>query len=172
MVVLPLTEILGRRLWGGGIPGAISFTQHLTLWVGFLGAALAASEGKLLALATGELIPEGRFRSIARAASSTVAAGVSTLLFWASVDMIRLDKEAGLEVAAGVPVWVAQLALPIGFGLVALRLVWKASDGLWGRLPAALGLLAGCWIGLKPELLEFRPAWPGLFLVLVASLLG
>ena len=172
MVCLPLTEIVSRVFLDGGVPGAISFTQHLTLWVGFLGAALAATEGKLLALATGELIPKGRFRNFAKAASSAVAAGVSAMLFWASVQMVRLDKEAGLELAAGVPVWVAQLALPIGFGLIALRLVWKAGEGLAARIPAALGLLAGCVIGLKPELLEFRPAWPGLVLILLASLLG
>lgn len=172
MVCLPLTEIVSRRFFGGGIPGAIPFTQHLTLWVGFLGAALAATEGKLLSLATGELIPEGRFREVARAFAFAVGAGVSAMLFWASVEMIRLDKEAGLELAAGVPVWVAQLALPIGFGLIALRLVWKSSERMWGRLPAALGLAAGCWIGLQPALLEFRPAWPALVILLLASLLG
>ncbi len=172
MVFLPLTEIASRSVFGGGIPGAISFTQHLTLWVGFLGAALAAKEGKLLALATGELIPEGRFRDFARGASSTVAAGVSALLFWAAVSMVRLDREAGLELVEGFPVWVAQLALPIGFGLIALRLVGKSGTGLARRLPAVFGLAAGCWIGLRPEVLEFRPAWPALVLILAASLLG
>ena len=42
MVLLPLAEILIRPMFSGGIPGSISFVQHLTLWVGFLGAALAA----------------------------------------------------------------------------------------------------------------------------------
>ncbi len=41
--------------------------QHLTLWVGFLGALLAAGTGRHLALSTVEAIPEGwprRFASI------------------------------------------------------------------------------------------------------------
>ena len=51
---------------GGGIPGSVSMVQHLTLWVGFLGAAIAAREGKLLALATGGIpgqrpAPQHRF---------------------------------------------------------------------------------------------------------------
>src|SRR6185503_18844441 len=37
MVLLPLCEIVARR-FGTGIPGAAPFTQHLTLWVAFLGA--------------------------------------------------------------------------------------------------------------------------------------
>ena len=42
MVALPLLEILIRRAFGVGLPGSGPFVQHLTLWVGFLGAAIAA----------------------------------------------------------------------------------------------------------------------------------
>ena len=60
MVALPLLEIAVRRLFGVGVPASGPIVQHLTLWVGFLGAAIAARDGKLLALATGTFIPEGR----------------------------------------------------------------------------------------------------------------
>ena len=63
MVVLPLAEIIVRRAFGVGIPGSGPFVQHLTLWVGFLGAAIASREGKLLSLATGTFIPEFGFLS-------------------------------------------------------------------------------------------------------------
>jgi TRAP-type C4-dicarboxylate transport system permease small subunit len=62
MVVLPLVEIAVRPFLAGGIPGSIPFVEHLTLWVGFLGASLAAREGKLSALATATIMPEGRLR--------------------------------------------------------------------------------------------------------------
>ena len=39
----------------------------------------------------------------------------------------RATRAAGDVIALGVPVWIADLALPIGFGLIALRLVWRAS---------------------------------------------
>jgi len=42
MVLLPLGEIVARRFFGRGIPGSGPIVQHLTLWVGFLGAAIAA----------------------------------------------------------------------------------------------------------------------------------
>ena len=41
MVLLPLLEIVARR-FETGVPGAVPFVRHLTLWVGFLGAAIAA----------------------------------------------------------------------------------------------------------------------------------
>lgn len=172
MVVLPLAEIVARGVFGVGVPGAGPFTQHLTLWVGFLGAALAATEGKLLALATGELIPEGKFRTGSRIFAATVGTLVTALLFWACVELVRIEKDAGSEVAAGLPTWVAQLALPIGFALVGLRLAWMASDRWWGKIPPALGLAAGSYLAFHPELLEFKAAWPWLAAVVLATMLG
>ena len=41
MVLLPTLEAAVRRLTGSGVPGAAVYTEHLTLWVGFLGASMA-----------------------------------------------------------------------------------------------------------------------------------
>ena len=39
---------------------------------------------------------------------------------------------AGDLIAGGAPMWIADLALPVGFGLIALRLAWRASPALAG----------------------------------------
>ena len=57
MMLLPLSEIVSRKVFTPACPGP--FAQNLTLWVGMLGAAIAAREGKLLTLATGEFLPKG-----------------------------------------------------------------------------------------------------------------
>src|SRR5215212_4094084 len=59
IMLLPLAEIAMRLLLHQGIPGAGPFTLNLTIWVGLLGAAIGAREGKLLTLATGEFLPRG-----------------------------------------------------------------------------------------------------------------
>ena len=46
MAVLPLAESVSRTVFKTGIPGSGPFEQHLTLWIAFLGAALAAREGR------------------------------------------------------------------------------------------------------------------------------
>jgi C4-dicarboxylate transporter DctM subunit len=172
MAVLPILEIFGRRFLGIGIPGSGPIVQHLTLWVGFLGAALAARDGKLLALATGTFIPAGRARQIAGIFSATVSAAVATVLAWGSVDLIRAERETGTIIGAGIPAWVAQLVLPVGFGLIAARLVWRASSLWWGRLLATSGLLIGLALAGMPALLEGRSPWPALALVIIAGALG
>src|SRR5215212_5668049 len=57
MVLLPLAEMVVRAVFVTGIPGAGPAVQHPTLWVGFLGASLAARDDRLLSIATGTLLP-------------------------------------------------------------------------------------------------------------------
>ena len=61
MVILPMAQTAARLL-KSGIASASSWTQHLTLWVGFLGAILATVAGQHLSLSTGTLIPAGKPR--------------------------------------------------------------------------------------------------------------
>ena len=172
MAILPLAEAGLRAVFGIGIPGSLPFVQHLTLWVTFLGAALATREDKLLALATGEFLPEGRWREAARIGAYSVAAGITALLARASWDLVVIERQAGTQVAVGLPVWVAQLAMPIGFVLIALRLVWHSADRGRARVPALIGLLAGVLLGQFPLWLEGVTILPIVGLVLVATLLG
>src|SRR5947199_148874 len=130
IMVLPLAEIASRKAFGAAIPGSGPLASNLTLWLGMLGAAIAARDGKLLALATGEFLPRGRIRAVAQVVSGAIAALVATILALASLVLVASDRFASSTIALGIPVWVADLALPIGFGLIALRLVWRASP-LW-----------------------------------------
>ena len=60
IMLLPLAEIASRRFLHAAIPGSAAIVSALTLWLGMLGAAVAARDGKLLTLATGEFLPKGR----------------------------------------------------------------------------------------------------------------
>ncbi|MYB18990.1 MAG: TRAP transporter large permease subunit [Holophagales bacterium] len=171
MVLLPLAEIVVRQL-GTGIPGALPFEQHLTLWIAFLGAGLAAREGRLLALATGNFLPEGRFRAVAAVFTGGVSAMVATLLGTASLDLVQIEREGGIEMAAGVPVWAGQAIMPVGFAILALRLAWKSSDLWTGRALAGFGIVLGLWIGANADSFADRAATPWLVLILASTLLG
>ena len=172
MVLLPLAEIVARAAFGTGIPASGPIVQNLTLWVGFLGAALAARENELLALATGELLPKGTARDVAKIVAATVAAGVAAMLARASAELVLIERDGGMQIGAGIPVWVVEIVLPVSFALIALRIAWRASERWWGRLIALGGAGAGLWLGWNEALLDGRPAWPGVLVVIVATLLG
>src|SRR3954469_9005195 len=139
MMLLPLIEILVRRLFGVGVPGSGPIVQHLTLWVGFLGAAIAAREGQVLALARASVVPEGGFRRAMEAFAASVAACVAAILAGGGLDLVLSEHEAATTLGAGIPTWVAQIVLPLGFALIAVRQVYRAR-GWTGRIVAALGL--------------------------------
>ena len=172
MVVLPLLEIILRRTFGAGIPAAGPIVQHLVLWVGFLGAAIAAREGKLLCLATGSFVPQGAPRRAAAIFTAAVASAAAIVLMFGAVDLIRSEREAGSSLGAGIPTWTAQLVLPVGFALIAARLVWRSSQKWSGRSIAAVGIFAGVLLGRAPSLLDGLPAWPGVAIVILAGALG
>jgi C4-dicarboxylate transporter DctM subunit len=172
MALLVASELAVRQVGGSGVPGAQPILQHLTLWLGFLGAAYAAREGKLLAIASSGLFPAGRWRDGAAIFAGAVGAAVSILLARASADMVRLDREAGGEVALGIPIWVAELVLPIAFCILALRLAWMASPRWSGRALAAFGLSAGLLLGQFPLWTEGAPKIAGLVLLLLGAIAG
>src|SRR5262245_33764 len=74
MMLLPVAEIILRLLFKTGISGSSTIVQHLTLIVGMLGGAIAAREGRLLALSPAQTLLKGRAKSAARIVSSACAA--------------------------------------------------------------------------------------------------
>lgn len=172
MVLLPLLEIGLRRLAGIGVPAEGPIVQHLVLWVGFLGAAIAARDGKLLAVATGGLLPDGVWRRLASTVASATAAAMTVLLAVGAVQLVSNEREAATSMGANIPVWVAQLALPAGFVLIALRLAWHADRAWPGRLAAVAGLVVGGLVAQVPASLEGQSFLPWLAVLGVAALCG
>lgn len=172
IMVLPLAEIVSRRFFGAAIPGSGAFAATLTLWLGMLGAAIAARDGKLLTLATGEFLPKGRIGEIAHIVSGTIGALIATIFALGGSALVHSDRLAGDHVAAGLPTWVADLALPIGFTLIALRLVWHASARWQGRAVAALGIVAGILLNYNRAMLENQSVLPWFLLVIIAGIVG
>lgn len=139
MAALPLAEIAGRKIAGHGIPGSIPIVQHLTLWITFLGAAMAVRSDRMLALSTATFVSE-TWRARIRVLTSTVAVAITLCLAAASLELARVEREAGDLVAWGIPVWIAIAIMPAGFALIGFRLIWSAAPHWKGRAAAATGL--------------------------------
>jgi C4-dicarboxylate transporter, DctM subunit len=165
MIVLPLAEI-GLRQFSVGIPSAPEFLRHLTLLVGMLGGALAAREGRLLALASASTLFSGRNQATVHLVASCVAAVVSALLCAASAQFVLEERAGGSELPYGIPLWTVQLAMPIGFAAIAIRLILRATQ-TWPRRALALLLAAG--IGVAGA---FVPTPVALIGLLLATALG
>ena len=172
LAILPLLEIVLRRLFHSGISGATAIQQHLTLVISLLGGMLAARDRRLLSLSTLSQFLKGRWQILARVYSGAVAAAISVFLCVAAAQLAASEREGGSMMAYQIPIWTVQLIMPIGFAVIALRLLWNASDRWGGRLAALLltGGMAG--IGLHPFADPERLVMPGLIGLLAAVILG
>ncbi len=172
LAILPLLEIVLRRLFHSGISGATAIQQHLTLVISLLGGMLAARDRRLLSLSTLSLFLKGRWQIFARVYSGAVAAAISVFLCVAAAQLAASEREGGNMMAYQIPIWTVQLIMPIGFGVIALRLLWNASERWGGRLAALLLTSGMAGIGLHPFADPERLVMPGLIGLLGAVILG
>lgn len=144
LVVLPLLEAVLRKTLHTGLSNAAAVVQHLTLVVGMLGAAIAARDNRLLSLSRlGDLL-SGNLRKVAAAFCGSTSVAVSVLLAQAGVNFVLAERPSGEILAYGLPVWVVQASIPVGFGVIALRLAGHSAASLPGRAAVVAG--AGVWI--------------------------
>ncbi len=169
MAALPLVEIAARKTIGRGIPGSIPLVEHLTLWIAFLGAALAARTGRLLSLATNDFLPL-QFQRWAQAFTGLVGAGVALWLARASFELIRVEFTSPNRVAMGIPVWLAMSIMPLALVCIGARLAWKGMESHWVWLWLGLGLLLTLGVSL-PEMGQ-GTLLAGMLVIGLATLLG
>jgi tripartite ATP-independent transporter DctM subunit len=172
LMVLPLIEIIGRKFFHGGLSGGAALQQHLVLIIGLLGGMFAARDRRLLSLSTLTNFLTGRWQTFARVFSSAFAAGITVFLCLAALQLVQSEKGGGKILAYGIPLWTVEGIMPLGFGVIALRLLWHAADTRRGRLVALLLALSMVVTGLYPPLTPARLVVPGLAALLVAVVLG
>ena len=90
----------------------------------------------------------------------------------ASLQLVRIEREAADIMAGGIPVWVALAVMPVGLALIAGRLISGAAKSLKGRMLAAAGLLIPAAFELFPFLEEPDLLFPALLVIVVGTALG
>ena len=130
LVLLPAIEVLTRIFGTTGVVASPVLVQHLTLWIGFLGAIVAARRNKLLSLTTHPI-----FNNQSSIDWPTFMAKVTTVfivmaLAYGSWELVKVEKEYPVDIAPFLSRWFAQLIMPIGFLAVAIHMVMNSYE-LW-----------------------------------------
>jgi len=164
MALIPLVEILSRPVMGKGIENAPVVVQHLGLVMAMCGAIAAERFGHLTSL--GVLWP--RFYALGQ----FISAMVCGVLAWASAQLVLSEMSAQQVLAYGVPVWCVQLAMPIGFSLLGMKLGARCSERISMQTlcavlaPASGTLMAFAFDGQALSLL------PSLLMLLLMAVFG
>jgi len=125
MIILSCSRIVFRLFGTGGFLWADPLLRYLVLWSGFLGAAMATSQGKHISLdMIGYLLPQ-RIQSWTILANHLFSTIISGLLTWAACLFIISEKEFGTTVLLTLPSYSWNLIFPISFALITLRFFCK-----------------------------------------------
>lgn len=141
MLAIPLLEILLRPLFGKGIENAPGLVQHLGLVLAMFGALVAERDGHLSALGSGlSNAKNPLFRSAAAHFAGASTAIIAGMLAQASWTFVVSEMAAPRDLAYGIPGWVVEAAMPVGFLILAVKIAWRLAIPLPIRLLAAIAL--------------------------------
>lgn len=134
MVALAFAQVALRR-FSLGILWGETLLKQLVLMSGFLGAALAAAREKHFAWEAAHMGASPQLQPWLRLVSSLCAAAVCLLLLKAGWRYAAEERAAGAVLmtigASPIPAWPFGAAIPGGFLLVMLHMLFKAADSLW-----------------------------------------
>lgn len=170
MVTLPLLEIAGRAAGGWAVKGSIEYVRHLTLWVTFLGAGIAASQQRHLALGFASFL-RGRWQRGATWLACTTAIVTALLLAWSSFELVLADRAVATRLGGWLPLWVVEIIMPIGFALIGVRFLGHAA-GTGARFAILLTAMAIGALAFWPEGDRTPLLFAGLGMVGLAALAG
>ena len=127
LVVLAGAQIILRDLFHTGLSFADPLMRQLVLWTGMLGALAAVRDDKHIALDVLQRFLQPAAQKIARILTLGFAAVACALLAYYGYAMVQVDFDGATpSPLAGLPAWMAELILPVGFGLMALRFALRA----------------------------------------------
>ena len=161
MLAIPLLEIILRPLFGQGIENAPLLVQHLGLVLAMFGALLAERGQHLSSLGSGFAAAKNpvirlRAQHFARA-SAAVLCG---MLAQASWTFVASEMAAPRDLAYGLPGWVIQAAMPLGFLLLGLKIASRMSPEMGLRAALGLGLPLAGWLFAAHFDGSTLPLWP------------
>lgn len=121
MVSLAGAQIVFRNLLDVSILGVDQLLRLLVLWVAMLGAVAASREAKHIGVDVISRWLPPRTRAGVRVLTDLFTITVCVLLTWHAVRFVESERDSHEMAFGALPVWMAQIILPVAFGLIALR---------------------------------------------------
>lgn len=127
MVVLAFLQVVLRDLFSTGIAWGDILLRQLVLWIGFLGGALATSKQRHIHIDALAHFMSPRVKAGVGIFTNLFGAVICAILCQASLRFLESEIEANTMILAQIPVWYAEIIIPVGFGLHVIHFLIRAS---------------------------------------------
>jgi len=173
MTILPFFESLSRALNINSVPASQILVQHCTLWIGLLGAVLAARQNKLLALTRDPLFKREKEVHLGRWLAKVTTFVVLISLTWGSWELVKVEMQYPIDIAPNIPRWFAQIIMPLGFGLMAIQIYLNSYEKLLHRLSLIVVGIVLSLGGITDMIFDIIPVLPiGIAIIAVSLFFG
>lgn len=137
MILLAFLQVILRNFFHTSILWADTLLRHLVLWIGFIGASLATRERRHINIDAVSRLLSKTAQKITLSIINLFAGTICFFLLRAAMTFIQSEKEAGSILFTGIPTWVFQIIIVIGFGLMMLRFLIHTLENLMALLSPA-----------------------------------
>ncbi len=134
IISFPVFQILSRSIDFFSIPASQEIVQHMTLWIAFMGAVLAARSNRLLSVVREPVFNQSSEFNIGHFLVHAVSVGIVFLLAVSYLKMIQIGIQYPAFVAPFITVWFAQSIIPVGLFLIWYHMIMTSSSRFNYRL--------------------------------------
>ena len=132
MILLAAAQIVMRNMFNFGFIWSDEVLRMLVLWIALAGAVAASRSDKHINVAVLDRFLPEKVRRAVKIVLHLFTAGICGVVTWHSVKFVQTSREFGDLLMGGVPAWLPQLILPLGFGLICYRYSLFVIEGLVG----------------------------------------
>ena len=128
LVFAGVIQILLRRMTDFAVPDLEITMRWVVVWLTFIGASVATRQNKHVSVdALGRLFT-GKAKIILDLLVAFFSFLIVSLLSYYSWLFVMEEKEFGTTVMNNLPAWLIELVFPLGFGLIAFRLLLRMTE--------------------------------------------
>ncbi len=142
LAIIPTAQVIVRLLFDAALTAAAGYVRHLVVWAACLTGIVATRERQHLSLSAGLPKLPAPYDRWAAVAATTITVAVTTGIA-VSAASLTLVAFGAYERVGMFPKRAVLAILPVGFGLMALRLVLAAARPQEERRPGRTGTAAG-----------------------------
>lgn len=120
--VILFANVVARYIFNWGVPWAEELVRYEIVWMVFIGGSVAARKGIHIGVDVLATLSPPRIQTAIHFLINAVSLAFCLFLAFAGSDMVAQTKMFGqVTPALQVPMWVVQMAIPLGGALMALR---------------------------------------------------
>ena len=138
LISFPIFQILSRYISFFSIPASQEIVQHMTLWIGFVGAVIAARSNKLLSVVREPVFKSDKNISLTQFLVHIFSVSIVFVLSVSYLKMIQIGIQYPENIAPFIPTWVAQSIIPLGLILIWYQMILTSSSDLKYKLFLAI----------------------------------